>query len=278
MFQIYVKYTVHCWNLKKTLNIDPKLLYNLNIISSTYFDKEDTMGKIVRFDNESLFKDFVSKYGLNLFLGAGFSTYAYNNKKESLPLGSAISDRLCSVFGLDKKRYDTLGKVCRKIKVDQEDALSMFLRDTYKVKRYDSAYSCLYRLPIHSIISINIDNLVEKIYEEQDSPKDLSDVKINGDLSKENIVPLYKLHGSVTYSFETKLTFTEEELQSLFVIDNRLFQTVSYKISCSPTVFWGTSLSDGNTAQLLCDSRIKSAVNMPKWIVLYPEDIKYGIL
>lgn len=236
------------------------------------------MGKVVRFDNEPLFMEFVSKYGLNLFLGAGFSTYAYNDNKEALPLGPAISERLCSTFNLDKNRYNTLGKVCRKIKLEQEDAMNAFLRDTYKVKRYDDAYSCLYKLPLRSIISINIDNLVEKIFEEQDSPKDLSDVQINGDLAKDNIVPLYKLHGSVTYPFDTELTFTEEELHSLFVKDNRLFQTVSYKISCCPTLFWGTSLSDGNTAQLLCDARFKAKVNMPKWIVLYPNDKKYDLL
>lgn len=236
------------------------------------------MSKIYRFDNEALFKDFVSKYGLNLFLGAGFSTYAYNDQQETLPLGGEIATRLCSLFNLDKTVYDSLGKLCRKIKKTQEDELTAFLRETYKVKRYDAVYSCLYHLPIRSIITLNIDNLVEKVFEEEASPKDLSDVHINGDVSKDNIVPLYKLHGSVTYPFDEKLTFTEEELQSLFVTDSRLFQTVSYKISCSPTVFWGTSLSDGNTAQLLCDSRIKSTVTMPKWIVLYPSDKKYKYL
>lgn len=252
-------------------------MYN-SYIRIRHFLQEDSMGKVVRFDNEPLFREFVSKYGMNLFLGAGFSTYAYNDQPEALPLGAAIADRLCDVFGLEKSRYDNLGKVCRKIKKEQEDALSSFLRDTYKVKRYDDAYSCLYKLPIRSIISINIDNLVEKVFEEQDSPKDLSDVRINGDLAKDNIVPLYKLHGSVTYPFDVPLSFTEEELHSLFVTDNRLFQTVSYKISCSPTLFWGTSLSDGNTAQLLCDARIKSTVSMPKWIVLYPNDKKYEFL
>ena len=45
------------------------------------------MDKVVRFDNEPLFREFVSKYGMNLFLGAGFSTYAYNDQPEALPLG-----------------------------------------------------------------------------------------------------------------------------------------------------------------------------------------------
>lgn len=106
------------------------------------------MGKIVRFDNEPLFREFVSKYGMNLFVGAGFSTYAYNEQRETLPLGIAISDRLCEKFSIDKTKYETLGKVCQKIKREQEDAFTLMLRDTYKVKRYDPAYSCLYRLPM----------------------------------------------------------------------------------------------------------------------------------
>lgn len=231
-----------------------------------------------RFDNEALFKEFVSKYGLNLFIGAGFSTYAYNNQNESLPLASTILDRLCRTFNLDKRIYNTLGKACRKIKLQQEDALNTLLRETYRVKHYDDAYKYLYKLPIKSIISINIDNLIEKVFDENDSPKDLSDVKINGEITKDSIVSLFKMHGSVTYPAETTLTFTEEELNSLFITDNRLFQTISYKISCCPTMFWGTSLSDGNTAQLLCHTHLKSKINMPKWIVLYPDDPNYEFL
>ena len=52
------------------------------------------MSKIVRFDNEPLFKEFVSKYGMNLFLGAGFSTYAYNEQDEALPLLASFIHRL----------------------------------------------------------------------------------------------------------------------------------------------------------------------------------------
>lgn len=103
-------------------------------------------------------------------------------------------------------------------------------------------------------------------------------MKINGDTTKNNIVPMYKLHGSVTYPIDVKLSFTEEELHNLFVTDNNLFQTVGYKISLCPTVFWGTSLSDGNTAQLLCSAKLKGPIEMPKWIVLYPGDKKYEVL
>ena len=58
----------------------------------------------MRFDKETLFKELVTKYGLNLYLGAGFSTYAYNADGESLPLGNAINERLIKLFSLDESR------------------------------------------------------------------------------------------------------------------------------------------------------------------------------
>lgn len=41
----------------------------------------------MEFEKEALFKQLVSNSGMNLYLGAGFSAYAYNSDKESLPLG-----------------------------------------------------------------------------------------------------------------------------------------------------------------------------------------------
>lgn len=54
----------------------------------------------MRFDNEALFVSLVSNYGMNLYLGAGFSVYAENEIGEKLPLGNEIKDRLVEVFGL----------------------------------------------------------------------------------------------------------------------------------------------------------------------------------
>ena len=233
---------------------------------------------IKRFDKVELFKKFVSEYGLNLFLGAGFSIYAYNNDDEPLPLGNQICERLCKTFEVDINKFKTLGKVCRKIKLSQEDEMKVYLRNTYKVKEFDPAYNCLPTLPIKNIFSINIDDLIEKIYSNPNSIKDISDVLINGNSCKENIVPLFKLHGSVTYSITERISFTEEELRSLFLENYTLFQAVSYNLSCAPSVFWGTSLSDGNTVQLLCNSKINNKNNMPKWIVLYPDDPNYNFL
>lgn len=225
----------------------------------------------MRFDKETLFKELVTKYGLNLYLGAGFSTYAYNADGESLPLGNAINERLIKLFSLDESRNFNLSKTCQKIKKDNADMLEKFLKETYKVKSFDREYISITRLPIKNIVTINIDNLLEKVYDDPESSVNLSDSAIYGSLEKEKVVNLYKLHGSVTYPLGTKMSFTEKELTDLFIRDKGLFETVSFKLSVAPTIFWGTSLYDNNTLELICNSESYAKSAMQKWIVVYPD-------
>ena len=54
----------------------------------------------VKFENFNLFKTLVKNSGFNLFLGVGFSVYAYNSDNESLPLGNEINNELIKIFGV----------------------------------------------------------------------------------------------------------------------------------------------------------------------------------
>ncbi|MGF7143828.1 energy-coupling factor transporter ATP-binding protein EcfA2 [Anaerotaenia torta] len=215
--------------------------------------------------------EMVGQYGLNMFLGAGFSAYAKNNENEKLPLGNKICEQLIKTFEVENHRNLNLSQVCQKIKSRNKDALNMFLRNKYKVKEFDSDYLKIYKLPLKNIFTINIDDLIEKIYSDANATIDISDVKINGLIDKNNIVNLYKLHGSVTYPVDTRLSFTEKELHDLFIIDHTLFNAVTYKLAACPTIFWGTSLYDSNSIQLLCNAETINSLKMPKWIVVYPE-------
>lgn len=67
------------------------------------------------------------------------------------------------------------------------------------------------------------------------------------------------------------MSFTEKELTDLFVRDKGLFNAVSYKLSVCPTIFWGTSLYDSNSLELICNSEEYSKSTMEKWIVVYPD-------
>lgn len=229
-------------------------------------------GRKMRFDNEALFVSLVSNYGMNLYLGAGFSVYADNEAGEKLPLGNEINKHLIDVFGLKTNREYTLSKSCQKIKKDNKDALERLLKETYRVKSFDKMYTGLCRLPIKNIITLNIDNLVERIYEEESSTKIIADNNITGPLEKNNVVNLYKLHGSVTYPMGSDMSFTDKELTDLFVREPGLFNTVSLKLSSAPTLFWGTSFGDNDSLELICHSEIYSKSATPKWIVVYPLD------
>ena len=226
----------------------------------------------MRFDNEALFVSLVSNYGMNLYLGAGFSVYADNEAGEKLPLGNEINKHLIDVFGLKTNREYTLSKSCQKIKKDNKDALERLLKETYRVKSFDKMYTGLCRLPIKNIITLNIDNLVERIYEDESSTKTIADNNITGPLEKNNVVNLYKLHGSVTYPMGSDMSFTDKELTDLFVREPGLFNTVSLKLSSAPTLFWGTSFGDNDSLELICHSEIYSKSATPKWIVVYPLD------
>lgn len=226
----------------------------------------------MRFDKEELFKELVKKHGMNLYLGAGFSVYAYNDDGEKLPLGDEINNRLIELFSLDKNRNFNLSKTCQKIKVDNSDMLEKKLKEIYTVKSFDKDYLTFTRLPIKNIITINIDNLLEKIYDDPDSSMNISDTAIYGSLEREKVVSLFKLHGSVTYPVGSRMSFTETELTDLFVKDGKLFETVSYKLSTAPTIFWGTRLYDSNTMQLICNSEAYSKSSMQKWLVVYPDE------
>ena len=58
------------------------------------------------------------------------------------------------------------------------------LKETYRVKSFDKMYTGLCRLPIKNIITLNIDNLVERIYEDESSTKIIADNNITGQLEK----------------------------------------------------------------------------------------------
>ncbi len=106
----------------------------------------------------------------------------------------------------------------------------------------------------------------------------LYDAKIFGALEKNNGVNLYKIHGSVTYPMTDRLSFTEKETTDLFITEPKLFETVSYKLASCPTIFWGTSLCDNNTLELICNSEMFAKEKTQKWIVVYPSEENLAVV
>lgn len=146
------------------------------------------------------------------------------------------------------------------------------LKDIYTVENFDKEYFKITRLPIKNIITVNIDNLLEKIYDSQESSVNISDTAIYGSLEKEKVVSLYKLHGSVTYPVGSRMSFTETELTDLFIRDNKLFETVSFKLSTAPTIILGNQVKCNNIMQIICNSEAYAKSSMQRWLVVYPDE------
>jgi len=143
-----------------------------------------------------------------LFLGAGFSREALC-KKGKLPTGSELADELRLEFVKDKiseadykdvEKYN-LRELCSCI--DALDKDNKTKREEYLTRRLKGAlpnetgfHNLLVDYPWRRIYTVNIDDLVENIYEEND--KEYSCISSSKDIPrKSENMELIKLHGSV---------------------------------------------------------------------------------
>ena len=161
------------------------------------------------------------KKGMKLFLGSGFSVLAKNieNKKKK-----EYNEFLTNKFCIDKLSGDA---------------------EKYKV---------LNNLNFKSIFTTNIDNLINKIYENSNNYY-LNDVTIRGPKFNERMAIDYiPLHGSVLYP-ERGYNFNVINVGS--ESNNILFQRLKIEVEEIPILFWGYSLSDNNV--------INAIFSNPNW-------------
>lgn len=221
-------------------------------------------------DKEASLKKHVIKNGINLFLGAGFSYHAYNKDDQRLPLGDELKNLLIDEFDLSTYKKFNLSQISNLIKKTQKGDFNRFLIDNYSVHRYDEIYRVLDTIKIKNIITLNIDNLLEKIFSEPNTKNILYDVAVHGSVENEGI-NFHKLHGSITYPNNNELLFTPEELSILFNTEPAKFHHVALKVSSVPTIFWGTQLEDANVISLLSKKITRDIEPKEKWIVVTPD-------
>ncbi|NMD00952.1 MAG: hypothetical protein GYA62_14705, partial [Bacteroidales bacterium] len=219
---------------------------------------------------EKQFFDLHRTKGINLFLGAGFSMLAKTNDNSNLMLGPQLTTFLVDNFSLEKYRKKTLSQVCTYLKTIKKGDLFHILKNKYQVESYDQRYNLLLKLNIKNIFTTNIDDLLEKIYQNHNSVNYLADFKIYG--SSENPgITLFKLHGSITYPADTEMYFTEEEISTAFNTD-KSFPGIALKLAGYPTLYWGTNLSDTNIIQLISKTNFSNIVPHPKWVMILPDN------
>ena len=104
------------------------------------------------------------KSGVNLFTGAGFSTYA-ESQGLNLPVGDALKNEIIAKFPSIPR---TLGlpQLCTLLSATKKNELNDFLRKRFCVTKYDICYNNLMNVEIKNIFTTNIDNLIQNIFKD----------------------------------------------------------------------------------------------------------------
>ena len=77
------------------------------------------------------------KTGINVFVGAGFSLYAYDKRKQKLPSGNKLADELKSMFNVKASSLSMISTILqRKAKTE----FKAFLTERFSVDSYESFY------------------------------------------------------------------------------------------------------------------------------------------
>ena len=95
------------------------------------------------------------KTGINVFVGAGFSLYAYDKKKQKLPSGNGLAEELKSMFNVKAASLSMISTILqRKAKTE----FKAFLTERFSVDSYESFYDNLNLVNVKSYFTTNIDN------------------------------------------------------------------------------------------------------------------------
>ena len=148
---------------------------------------------------------------INLFVGSGFSTLAADNQGRNLPVGSQLRDELTTLFNMSEDL--TLAQMATILNSGRRREFRFFLKERFTVGEFDSRYKIIERLPIRSIFTTNIDNLIHEIYKESKAAY-INDLDLHGaTFSDRNSIDYIALHGSVL-SEGRDLSFDSTELAS----------------------------------------------------------------
>ena len=205
------------------------------------------------------------KTGINVFVGAGFSLYAYDKKKQKLPSGNGLADELKSMFNVKASSLSMISTILqRKAKAE----FKAFLTERFSVDSYDSFYDNLNLVNVKSYFTTNIDNLIPKIVSSDNSKRFINDLLVNGENADANRINYLPLHGCVENP-ENEYVFDVQSLATTFGNNTRIWSYLSNACEKNPTIFLGYSYSDNSVIQALSSYRTFENAQKEKWILLY---------
>lgn len=229
---------------------------------------------MLKIENPDLFDSHL-RNGINLFLGAGFSTLArglYKSTPKSLPVGSGLRKEMLEHFERDPNSKLELPQLCQIISGTQRAAFNDFLRSRFTVVDFNDLYKNLERLNIKSIFTTNIDDLPFKIFSDGQKYY-INDISIRGpSIDGATAIDYIALHGSVVHAQSEVMDFSPVEISSSFERDKDKWYSYLGRIQKTATLYWGYSMADAGVLQALSKDANNKRDRAPAWIVLRTED------
>ena len=214
------------------------------------------------------------KTGINVFVGAGFSLYAYDKCNKKLPTGKDLANELQKTFNVKSSDLSMISTILqRKSKVE----FKSFLTERFTVKDYEPFYENLNFVNVKSFFTTNIDNLVPKIVSASNSKRFINDLLVYGENTDTNRINYLPLHGNVDNP-ENDYVFDVQSLATTFDRNQRVWSYLSNACEKNPTIFLGYSFSDNSVIQALSNYHTFENAQKEKWILLYDpteEEIEY---
>lgn len=207
--------------------------------------------------------------GINLFVGAGFSTLATGLNGKTLPCGSTLLKELQTKFHVP---YEPLAQCCSYLEKTKSKEYKQFLIDCFTIKECPSLYENICLINIKNIFTTNIDNLIPTIYTKSKVGRGfLNDKRTNGASVSENAINYLPLHGNVDTPEEAFVMGTEQ-LANVYNRNQRAWSSLSQSIEMYPTIFLGYSYNDFSTIQAFTSGASLVNAQKDKWILLKDSD------
>ena len=220
----------------------------------------------MKIENENTFLAAINS-GFNFFVGSGFSTLAADKQGRPLPIGSQLCNELIDIFGVPDGL--NLAQIATILNSSHKAEFQSYLKERFTVGEFDTRYQVVERLPIRSIFTTNIDNLLHQIYK-NGATSYLNDLDIRGStFSDRNAIDLITLHGCVLND-SRDLTFDATDLASAFAREPDRWHCLVQALESAPTLFCGYSLADAGTLNSLHPSSSSGREISDKWIAVLP--------
>ena len=210
------------------------------------------------------------KNGINLFLGSGFSILAKDRNGNTLPCGDALLDELKMRFP-SIATSNNLSKACTVLEKSlDKDKFKNFLTERFTVEAFDSAYGNIVDVNIKNIFTTNIDDLIFKIWESNNSTQQhINDTSKLGESSSKLAINYFPLHGCVLNNTEEYI-FSNINIASAYSSQNGSWESLKLTVSSCPILFWGWSFNDSDIIEAIYSNRSRMVDdNTRKWIVLH---------